>query len=603
MSTELAQLEEAFQLVREDPSSALSLTLLKERVRPYADSSNRDVSELADAVKNLLTQVNSGIVNVSERFLPLLDDIEVYFKRNHDLQISLDKANDLLGKIDYEASGGNAIEPAFELATVTPKVEQAVSVSKPAPERAREIAYEIKPIQVNEGDESSSELERVDRLRNVQRRLATNVHVLSKTLSEMANPLTERTHEELQTQLAKQLDRLELANAELEGATNSFADQIETKSRIAHQKIEKQLRKLFKGSNCLISCGQVQIYQSLWVEIKNLLDNHFRVDPSSRLKSIAIQPEGDEIEISATFEFDTQAQTEKQSSLRADFANLGAKVEIAENDSDELTTTISIPSNNRVVSVLLAMVDADWMAIPTHSLIRVEPVTQKLQTTNYGEIIHNDQHFLILQDLRTREEPQYYVLVDCEEGRFAIPTTMVKPDQKILLREASLEHARPFGSNIIYGNQVCLYPDLNQLRRANRPLSSNSLNPHILVVLASEQHEEFTTQICSQFGVQVMRSQTIASAVAEFREFRPLATILFKYPSYDESVVQEDNLAEYAQANGIPLAIYTTGKIDPQYSTVLTEDALLHDFLCDVCGADRSAKDGKPSDEIDQSEG
>ena len=129
MSTELAQLEEAFQLVREDPSSALSLTLLKERVRPYTDSSNRDVSELADAVKNLLTQVNSGIVNVSERFLPLLDDIETYFKRNHDLQISLDKANDLLGKIDYEASGGNATEPKFELTAVKPKVQTCTGTS------------------------------------------------------------------------------------------------------------------------------------------------------------------------------------------------------------------------------------------------------------------------------------------------------------------------------------------------------------------------------------------------------------------------------------------------------------------------------------------
>ena len=602
MSTELAQLEEAFQLVREDPSSALSLTLLKERVRPYTDSSNRDVSELADAVKNLLTQVNSGIVNVSERFLPLLDDVETYFKRNHDLQISLDKANDLLGKIDYEASGGNATEPKFELTAVKPKVEQAAPVSKPVPEQATEITYEIQPIKVNEGDESSFELEKVDRLRNVQRRLATNVHVLSKAVSEMENRHAERTHEELQTQLAKQLDRLELANAELEGATNSFADQIEANSRIEQQKIEKQLRKLFKGSNSAISSGQVHMFQSLWAEIKNLLEHHFRSDPSIRLKSIGIQPEGDEIEISATFERDAQARTEKLSTLRADFAKLGAKVDISENESDQFTATISIPSNNRVVSVLLAMIDADWMAIPTHSLIRVEPVTKKLRTTTYGEIVHNDQHFLILQELRTSNEPQYYVLVDCDEGRFAIPTTMVKPDQKIVLREASLKHARPFGANIIDGDQVCLYPDLNQLRSANRVLLSDALKPHVLAILASEQHLEFTTQICSQFGVQVTCTQTIASALTEFREFRPLATILFKYSNYDESVIQEDELAECAQVNGTPLAIYTTGKIDPQYATVLTEDILLHDFLCDVCGSDQSAEEVEPTDETDQSE-
>ena len=602
MSTELAQLEEAFQLVREDPSSALSLTLLKERVRPYADSSNRDLSELADAVKNLLTQVNSGIVNVSERFLPLLDDIETYFKRNHDLQISLDKANDLLGKIDYEASGGNATEPKFELTAVKPKVEQTDPVSKPASEQPSETVYEIKPIQLREEDESSSELERVNRLRTVQRRMASNVHILSKAVSELENRHSERTHEELQTQLAKQLDRLELANAELEGATNSFADQVEAKSRISHQKIEKQLRKLFKGSNFNVSSGQVHMYQSLWAEIKDLLDHHFREDSSTRLKSIAIQPEGDEIEISATFEGDTQAQTEKQSKLRTDFAKLGAKVEISENDSDELTTTISIPSNNRVVSVLLAMVNADWMAIPTHSLIRVEPVTKKLQMTNYGEIVHNDQHFLILQALRTHDEPQYYVLVDCDEGRFAIPTTMVKPDQKIVLRHVSPEYAHPFGANIINGNQVCLYPDLNKLRSANRPLFSDSLKPHILTILASEQHVEFTTQICTQFGIQVTTKHTLASALTEFREFRPLATILFKYTTYAESVIQEDELAEYAQANGTPLAIYTTGNIDPQYETVLTEDTLLHDFLCDVCGPDQSLEDSEPSDGVDQSE-
>ena len=602
MSTELAQLEEAFQLVREDPSSALSLTLLKERVRPYADSSNRDVSELADAVKNLLTQVNSGIVNVSDGFLPLLDDIETYFKRNHDLQISLDKANDLLGKIDYEASGGNATEPTLDLTAVKPKVVEAAPVSKPAPEQTTEITYEIKPIQVREGDESSSELEKVDRLLNVQRRLTTNLLVLSKAVLETENRHSEQTHEELQTQLAKQLDRLELANAELEGATKSFADQIEAQSRIAHQKIEKQLRKLFKGSNCSVSIGQVQMYQSLWAEIMDLLDHHFRADPSTRLKSIAIQPKGDEIEISATFEGDTQASTEKQSTLRTDFGKLGAKVEISENESDKLATTISIPSNNRIVSVLLAIVNADWMAIPTHSLIRVEPVTKKLQTTSYGEIVYKDQHFLILQELRTRDEPQYYVLMDCDEGRFAIPTTMVKPDQKIVLREASIEHARSFGANIINDNQVCLYPDLNQLRRANRPLLSDSLKPHILAIFVSEQHLEFTTQICSQFGVQVTCAQTIASALTQCREFRPLATILFKYLTYDESVVQEDELAEYAHANRMPLAIYTTGKIDPQYATVLTEDILLHDFLCDVCGSDQSAEEIEPSDETDQSE-
>ena len=248
------------------------------------------------------------------------------------------------------------------------------------------------------------------------------------------------------------------------------------------------------------------------------------------------------------------------------------------------------------------MVDADWMAIPTHSLIRVEPVTKKLQTTTYGEIVHNDQHFLILQELRTRDEPQYYVLVDCDEGRLAIPTTMVKPDQKIVLREVSLKHTRPFGANIIDGNQICLYPDLNQLRSATRPLLTDALKPHILAVLASEQHVEFTTQICSQFGVQVTCTQTIASALTEFREFRPLATILFKYLTYDESVIQEDELAECAHATGTPLAIYTTGKIDPQYATVITQDTLLHDFLCDVCGPEQAVEDGEPPDEIAQSE-
>ena len=81
-----------------------------------------------------------------------------------------------------------------------------------------------------------------------------------------------------------------------------------------------------------------------------------------------------------------------------------------------------------------------------------------------------------------------------------------------------------------------------------------------------------------------------------------MATILFKYPTYDESAIQEDELAECAHATGTPLAIYTTGKIDPQYATVLTEDILLHDFLCDVFGSDQSAEEVEPSDETDQSE-
>lgn len=602
MSTELAQLEEAFQLVREDPSSALSLTLLKERVRPYADSSNRDVSELADAMKNLLTQVNSGIVNVSERFLPLLDDIEVYFKRNHDLQISLDKANDLLGKIDYEASGGNVTEPTFEFTAVKPKEERSAVVSKPAPEQSTEIAYEIKPIKVNEGDESSSELEKIEHLRNVQRRLATNIQVLTRAVSEMESQRPQLTHNELSSRVIQQSDWLELANVELEGAINSFVDQIEARSRTSQQKVEKQLRKLFKGANCTVSCGRIQMYQSLWEELKTRLDKHFRSDPSTQLNAISLDTVEDETVITLEFESDTAAQEEKLSALRADFANLGAKVEVSESESNELTAKLSIPSDNRIVPVLLALVDGDWMAIPAHSLSRVEPVSKKLQTTNYGEVVHNEQHFLILEELRTLDKPQYYVLVDCEEGRFAIPTTLVKPDQKLVLRQASLKYARPFGANIIDGNQVCRYPDLNHLRLPNRALLSDSLQPHIVVILASAQHVEFTTQICSQFGIQITPTHTIASALTKFREFRPLAAILFKYPTYAESVMQEDELANLAQANGTPLAVYTTGKIDPQYATVLTEDTLLHDFLTDICGPDQNEENVDPSDENGQSE-
>lgn len=603
MSTDLAQLEEAFQLVREDPSSALSLTLLKERVRPYADSVNRDVSELADAMKNLLTQVNSGVVSVSERFLPLLDDIEVYFKRNHDLQISLDKANDLLGKIDYEASGGNLIDPSLDLSKIDSDKKPPPPVARPSPKQGNEIAYEVKAIRVDESDEPSSELEKIDHLRNVERKIAKNIQILNTTISELENRGLQHSHKDLQTHLANSSDRLDVATVELGGVVNSLAALIEGQSRIAHQKIEKQLHKLFKGTNCAISCGPVQMYQSLWSELKALLDRHFRNNPSTQLKSLSFQPVSDETEISITFRADTEIEPESLSTLRADFGTLGAKFEFSEENPNDSTCTVFVPANNRIVSVLLASFSSDWMAIPTHSLIRVEPITKNIQVTNYGEIVHNEEHYLILNELRTSDEPQYFALVDCEEGRFAIPATMVKPDQKLLLREPALKHSQPFGGNIVAGNLVCRYLDLNRLRVPVKLQPAKSLKPYVLVILASEQHVEFATQICAQFGVQVTHTNTIGLALAEFQEMRPLAVILFKYPSYDESATREEDLAEYTQAKDTPLAIFTSGNIDLHYANVLTEDTLLHDFLCDVCSSDDNEEDDVPLTNNDQEAG
>ena len=106
----LPEFEAAIQLAVEDPSSAFALSGLQEQLRRLSNSSDRDTRELTAALHNLLLQINSGVVPVTSKLRPLLADIREYYVANSAASTHEGDVSDLLARVDFEASGGNAEE-------------------------------------------------------------------------------------------------------------------------------------------------------------------------------------------------------------------------------------------------------------------------------------------------------------------------------------------------------------------------------------------------------------------------------------------------------------------------------------------------------------
>ena len=607
---ELQELQEALAIVRNDPESVFSLTLLRERVKPFFKSPNRDVRELAEAVSNLLIQINSGIVSVSTKFLPLLEDISGYFERNINEPTNTERVDDVLGRVDFEASGGNSIE----LGESTPEILGSRTSEKPIsnykPEKSETPTKKPKAMPSPRVDSNAAkifidtafELEQIERFQYTIAKLQSYVdHAISiETGSVIADKSTTHTKGLASDKLAKTLQDLK---TEFQRVSAVMSATGESKYLINHVEIEKLIQKMVQGTHCELTVQSVEMHPSLWLEIQRAFQRLLEEIPSNTRIEGSIGKSGSELVISLTFCVSLEEQASARTfnyefdHLRDDFFSLGGRLSVVESDDSETQLKIHIPGNNRVIPVLTGTIDTNTYAIPTHYVDHVLPISDGSRALDDKEISYQGTNYPLLDVSQSKIDNHYYLLLNTRASKFAIPFSSVRTNQNLVLRQPSNEICLSYGGAILDDSSVCILPDVTQFSQTDETAQRPRLTPHILVVHACDTQLNFITQVCNQFGISVSSATNQDNPLSMFQEYRPVATVVFDGNDSQigmHSTLMIKELTELCDVHQTPLTFYrqedvstednvqTEATTNPEKTNVCADDQQLYDWLTSI---------------------
>ena len=571
MNIQLSQLVDALEQVRQNPSSALALTLLRERTKSFANSVNSDVCELVHALNNLLMQINSGVLQPSDRFVQILNEAEDFFQTNHELEVSQSSVNELLSKVDYEASGGGVKDLSAEKEHGTSTRKLAIPEKKKlrTSSKLKIKPKSSRPKDVDEDEASKSlsqaqtkNLQQFADLSHIYSALQRTTNGLYDAISSLKRRQPDNATPEVQASFFVYADRLNNLTEHLKQISLALIESSAANPTITSSQIAQLIQTSYQVDKPVICNQRFTLSETLWSQIQVPLAKYLDDLQNTTLHSIKICLKNDEFLVSLSIEThqktsdqDKPASQNRIESLRQDLADCGGKIKASTNDTKE-HLCLSVPVGNVVLPTLLGTINSDTFAIPMHSVIEVIPVSNHVQKASQGELTHNQQSYPIVELAHSDEPYHYYVLVQTMLNAIAVPFRLIKPDQKLTMRMASTQGSRwsPASANI--GSTVCLIPDLDGRREQNQANFLAPLQRHLLVVMPSFSHFEFVRNLCTQFGLEASRAESLSDALVEFKEYRPLAILLFKYADYQGVFVEEKEIQLLAETNEISLMTY-----------------------------------------------
>ena len=599
----LPEFEAAIQLAVEDPSSAFALSGLQEQLRRLSNSSDRDTRELTAALHNLLLQINSGIVPVTSKLRPLLADIREYYVANSAASTHEGDVSDLLARVDFEASGGNAEESGAVKFDIPSPIEGFTTEAVRDPSLIRD------PIKVPEQTESTEALNEHARIESSfaleqAERFQVALESMRRSISQ-----SDRSGHGLDSNSLGALrtsEQIESIEQELFETSSTLASLATASGQISHQVIHKHLKQQFRGVECAAPGKPFNIHGSLWNELQLLVKEHV-FSPLGHVVQ-KIECHGKKQDLVLSFELTTKEErnsdqdeefviSEVLDSLREKTASLGGRTRVKQIDTSAMQVSVRVPLGNRVISAVVGSVGSDSYAIPHHSIDAVLPANEKLEISPSTGLTHGEGSYTIEELSRTSLSPQYFVLVRVAGEKSAIPFTSLRTEQKLIVRHTS---SIPYSSSgsVLFDGHVCLYPNLSGSKQTTHSNQTIGLEPLVFAIGANEQQLIFVSQLARSCGCTTVAWATTEAAIGSYTEFRPVATVLFPSLSEIESGSWKTHirqLRENADEGTSAILVANQSRQGPEEPTdteswesepnlyVCNNDQSLLDALLEVC--------------------
>ncbi len=569
--------------------------------------------ELLLSTENLLSALHAGVIESNQGTMELLEEVIAFLETHShqdDEEISKDRIDELLERLDYVASGG--------LDEEVPRFKEKFVAVPPEPDLPEF------PVSMPTGFEDPYLVDKIERLSSLNRRSQvfmdepnSNKEFLKllRSYAEESKPLLDRFDSELYVDIQEWLkDLIESVVAEVGG---------EEPTQSLRVKINSKRGSLYKSTSIALGLR----IQSLLRALLHLKPTEESVDLTVKveqgenfvlnLQVLGLSFRSDEIEqantqiscearLSQHFSLNTEFPKPEHSpienlllatrNLRSDCRLMGGSFDLESNEEGVIDFRLCVPSHSRLIQVLPVDLNGDWYYLETHHICALNRTTDLEWDAPKRNVVFQDKHYrhVSLATESSRRLRPFTCLIALDGERLAFNMNGIGDVEILALR--------PAASQITLGHRVTSHLNAGLLIDPRSLVDANRrpvFKPHItdaetirgLFWGVSEVLIDKVLRVFDEHTTDYRTTTSRADTLREFQECRPTILCLQDSPGMLDGLDSLVRVSTEVDLTGVQILVFTDQKcdlkdvysletVDYGYYSPYVQFADLKEFLC-----------------------